>query len=337
MRVVVTGASGNVGTAVLRRLQASSAVDSVVGLARRPPADGGLASGLDGVDWVAADVTNADLVPLLRGADAVVHLAWLIQPSHQPQLMKRVNVEGSRRVFEATVEAGVPTLVYASSVGVYSPGPKDRRVDESWQRDGVATSLYGQDKAMVEATLDRVEAQHPELRAVRLRPGLIFQHDAGSEIIRYFLGRWVPAALLRPGAIPVLPFPKGVALQVVHVEDVAEAYHAALVTDNARGAYNVAGEPVLDGPDLARALGARPLPVPAALVRALADLTWRLHLQPTHPGWLDLGMSVPLMSTDRVRRDLGWSPRWQADDALRDLLAGMHERADGGTPVLAAR
>src|SRR5439155_10454129 len=87
--------------------------------------------------WTHADVASSDLVPLFRSCDAVVHLAWRIQPSRKLEVLERVNVTGSRRVFEAVEEAEVPAVIYASSVGAYSEGPKDRAVDESWPTDGV--------------------------------------------------------------------------------------------------------------------------------------------------------------------------------------------------------
>ena len=106
-------------------------------------------------------------VSLFRGAETLVHLAWLIQPSHDEQALWRVNVEGSARTFAAAAEAGVRTLIYASSVGAYSPGPKDRLVDESWPVGGVATSVYSRHKAEVERRLDDFETEHPDLRVVR--------------------------------------------------------------------------------------------------------------------------------------------------------------------------
>src|SRR5687767_7477438 len=126
MRVVVTGATGNLGTSLLAALEADPEVDSVLGLARRLPE-----IEFAKAEFREADVTATDLVPLFEGADAVVHLAWLIQPSRDEGLTEAVNVGGSERVFDAAVRAGVPKLVYASSVGAYSPGPKDRAVDES--------------------------------------------------------------------------------------------------------------------------------------------------------------------------------------------------------------
>ena len=144
MRVVVVGATGNHGTSLVRRLSRDPEVAAVTGVARRLPD-----LRLDGVDWVAADVTQDDLAPVFAGADAVVHLGWLIQPGRDEMTTHATNVEGSRAVFEAAARAEVPALVYASSVGAYSPGPKDRAVDEAWPTNGIATSFYSRHKAAV--------------------------------------------------------------------------------------------------------------------------------------------------------------------------------------------
>lgn len=331
MRVVVTGASGNVGTAVLRALTGSERVSSVVGFARRPPEDG--LPGAPDVQWLAGEVTVADLRQVFAGADAVIHLAWQIQPSHRQQQLHEVNVVGTRRVLEAVAAAGVPAVVHASSVGVYSPRTTSELVAEDYPRDGIASSSYSRDKAHCEAVLDAFELEHPEVRVVRLRPALIFQGAAGSEITRYFFGRFLPTGLVRPQALPYLPLPKGLVLQCVHALDVADAYLRVVTSDDARGAYNVAAQPALDTQALAEVFGGRPLPVPPAAVRAVVAATWHLHLQPTDGGWLDMGMQAPLLSTARIS-DLGWVARHSPADALRDLVHGINTRAGGQTPVL---
>ena len=109
MRVVIVGASGNIGTSLLEALQAEPEVESVLGLARRVPE-----LALPKTEWARADVTTDDLTAFLRGADAVVHLAWTIQPSRHEEVMRRNNVEGSSRVFRAVADAGEGTLVYGS-------------------------------------------------------------------------------------------------------------------------------------------------------------------------------------------------------------------------------
>jgi nucleoside-diphosphate-sugar epimerase len=332
LRVVVVGATGNVGTSVVRALVADPAVASVVGVARRAPATWPASPK---VTWRSADIVTDALAPVFEGADAVVHLGWLIQPSRQEAVTHAVNVDGSARVFAAAAQAGVGALVYASSVGAYSPGPKDRAMDETWPTDGVQTSFYSRHKAQVERGLDRFERAHPDVRVVRLRPGLIFKREAASEIRRYFLGPLLPSPLVRRKLIPVVPDLPGLRFQAVHADDVADAYRLAVVRDVA-GAFNVAADPVLDPAVLGDLLGARPLRVAPKVLRALADVTWKLRLQPTPPGWLDMALAVPIMDTTRAREELGWAPRSRSTEALGELLEGLRLGDGGPTPPLDA-
>ena len=328
MRVVVVGATGNVGTSLVERLAGDPEIDSILGLARRRPE-----WRVEKTDWAEADIRDDDLVPHFRGADAVVHLAWSIQPSRDLDLLWRTNVEGSTRVFRAVADAGVGALVYASSVGAYSRGPKDEKVDESWPTHGIPTSFYSRHKAEVERRLDRFEQEHPEVRSVRLRPGLIFKRESASEQRRLFAGPLFPSPLAQRGLIPFVPEIPGLRFQAVHSHDVGNAYRLAVKSD-ARGPFNVAAEPVLAPPELARILGARRVPVGQGLARLAAGLSWRLRLQPTPSGWLDLALGVPLLDSSRAERELGWKPERTAADAVRDVLAGLRERAGLPTPPL---
>jgi UDP-glucose 4-epimerase len=328
VRVVVVGASGNVGTSVLRSLAGEPSVESVLGVARRLPRER-----FAKTEWAAADVSQDDLEPLFHGADCVVHLAWLIQPSRDQQHLWRTNVLGSRRVFSAIVAAGVPSLVYASSVGTYSAGPKDRPVDESWPVDGIQTNTYARQKAIVERELDLLELERPELRVVRMRPSFIFKREAGAGVRRLFLGPFVPNPVVRPALIPVVPEHPRFRFQALHSHDAGEAYRLAIVGD-ARGAFNLAADPVLDGPQLGRLLGARPVRVPPRLFRAFVEATWRLRLQPVEGSWVDLAYGVPLLDATRARTELGWQPAWTADRALLDLMGGIADSAGLDTPPL---
>lgn len=330
MRVAIVGATGNVGTSLLRALEHDPQIESVVGIARRHP-------DLEWpkTTWAAADVTKDDLVSLFRGADAVVHLAWLIQPSHDMRAVWDTNVRGSRRVFEAAAEAGVNTIVYASSVGAYSPGPKDRLVDESWPIGGIDTSFYSRHKAEVEDLLDEFESANPSIRIVRFRPALIFKREAASEARRLFAGPFFPNFLLRRYLIPVVPRISRLRFQTVHSYDVGDAYRLALSRD-VRGAFNLAAEPVLDPEELGDLLDATPVPVAPSVLRSLTAVTWRLHLQPTPEGWLDMGLQAPLLDSTRARTELGWSPVYTSREALMDLLNGLRDGASFDTPPLAA-
>jgi nucleoside-diphosphate-sugar epimerase len=328
MRVVVTGASGNVGTSLLQSLAAEPAVDAVIGIARRLPA-----LRMPKTEWAVADVSRDDLGPLLRGADAVVHLAWLIQPSRDEATLRATNVTGSARVFEAAARAGVPAVVYASSVGTYAHGPKDRLVDESWPAAGIPTSFYSRHKAEVEALLDAFERENPSVRVVRMRPGLIFKREAASGIRRLFAGPLLPGFVVRRGLIPIVPRNGRLRFQAVHSRDAGDAYRLAVMRQ-VRGPFNLAADPVLDGERLARVLHARAVPTPAWALRGLAAVSWRLRLQPSPEGWVDMALGVPLMDSSRAREELGWRPRCDAVQAFTDLLEGLRESAGLETPPL---
>ncbi len=343
MRVAVVGGSGNAGTALLRRFAADATVTSVVGVARRVPS-GTIPPPYDVADWVRCDIgrPGADqpvvqrLVEAFAGADAVVHLAWLIQPSHMRQALRRTNVDGTRRVIEAVRRAGVPHLVAASSVGAYSPAPDDVPRREQWPTDGIRSSEYSVDKAAMERLLDEAEVLQPGLVVSRLRPALIFQKHAGAQITRYFLGRLLPARVLE-AELPSLPWPTGLRLQAVHADDVAAAYREVIVR-RVPGAFNIAADGVLHGQDVADLLaGGNLLDVAPPAARAALATAWHARAVPTSPGWLDLAMGVPVLDTSHARRMLGWAPTIPAARALTEMVAGLAEGVGGGSPPLRPR
>lgn len=328
MRVVVTGATGNVGTSVLEALGREDQVKEIVGIARRVPE-----IEMPKVEWVGADILEVDLAPFFDGADAVIHLAWAIQPSRDEAVTERINVEGSRRVFEAAAAAKAKALIYASSVGAYSPGPKERQVDESWPVDGIPTSFYSRHKAATEDMLDELEGRAPDLRIVRLRKALIFKAEAASEIRRLFAGPFLPGFLVRKQLIPLLPRVPRLRFQAVYSRDVGEAYRQAVVRD-VSGAFNIAADPEIGIEELQEFFGARSFPLPAKALRAAADLSWKLRLQPSSPGWIDLALGVPMMDSTRARTELGWEPTMTSLEALDDLLRGLRNAEGAPTPPL---
>ncbi|SEF55493.1 Nucleoside-diphosphate-sugar epimerase [Thermomonospora echinospora] len=328
MRVVVIGATGNVGTSLVQALANAPRVTSILGVARRMPR-----WQASKTEWARADITQDDLVPLLRDADAVVHLAWLFQPTHDPMVTWRNNVLGSARVFRAAADAKVPALVYASSVGAYSPGPKDRPVEEDWQTHGWPTAAYSREKAYVERLLDSFQVSQPHCRVVRMRPGFIFKRESATEQRRLFAGPLLPNRLVRAGLLPFFPDIPGLRFQALHTADAAEAYRLAVLGD-AHGPFNLAADPVLGPTELARLLRARTIPVPVRGVRAALSAAWTLGLVPASPQLFDLVLRIPIMDSGRARRELGWRPRLTALDALQDFLKGLREGAGMETPPL---
>jgi UDP-glucose 4-epimerase len=334
VRIAITGATGNVGSALLRRLTASGDHD-LVGIARRLPDMGAF---VEAVHWVSVDLTEDASTTILRdtfrGCDAVVHLAWGFQPSHDPGYLEELGVGGTRRVIDAVSAAGVPHLVHMSSVGAYSPKHNDDPVDESWPTDGVPSSPYSRHKVAAERLLDAHERAGHGTVVTRMRPGIVGQSSAGSSLLRYAVPAILPARVV--GLVPVVPLDHRLAIPMVHADDVADAIDRVL-RSRAPGAFNLAADPAITTHHIAAALGARSVHVPASVVRAAVAGSWHARLQQVDPGWVDLGYSVPLLDTARALRELGWSPRTDAVSVLEETVAGMREATAGRTPVLRPR
>ncbi|WP_072803292.1 NAD-dependent epimerase/dehydratase family protein [Rhodococcoides yunnanense] len=333
MRIVVTGATGNVGTALLRRL-VDEDVD-VVGIARRRPPD---MPPYNGIRWHEIDLATAEaedrMTRVLHDTDAVVHLAIGFQPMRDRDYLRRTNVSGTAAVAAAAVRAGVPRLVHMSSSGVYSPGAYDRRVDETWSRDGVPSSTYSADKAAAEHILDRIESSADRMTIVRLRPGLIGQYAFGSALLRYALPDLVPSWIV--DHIPVLPMDRSISLPAVATADVAEAIVSAL-TCRHTGAFNLSAPTPVRVDDFRSVLSARPVPIPRRVMRSVTAATFAAHLQSVHPGWLDLAYETPLLDTTRAQQLLGWTPELDGPAVLAETVRGMRDVAGGTSRPLRRR
>ena len=221
LRVLVLGATGNLGSALVERLVERSDVQ-VVAVARRLPEPDARD---ERVEYRAADITTDDLDALVTGVDAVVHLAWAIQPMHDPHRTWQINTGGTARLLTALERAGTRVVVHASSIGAYPPAADDRRVDETTPPSGIGHVPYSVQKAYDEALLDAFELR-TTCRVVRLRPALVLQRAAGAEYEGLFLGALGSRALgaLRRLRAP-LPLPRDLRFAVVAAHDVAAPTH----------------------------------------------------------------------------------------------------------------
>jgi UDP-glucose 4-epimerase len=334
MRVVITGASGNVGTALLRVLPAEH---HVVGVVRRPPVQQGV---YQRASWCSVDLTEENAIAELRqvfdGADVVVHLAWGFQPTRDTRYLTRLGVGGTSAVLQAAHAASVGHLVHMSSVGTYAAGSYGMRVDESWPTTGIQSSPYSRDKSAAEVILDEYEQRlgNAAIPIARMRPGFILQRAAASGLMRYALPGYVPMQLVP--WLPLLPLDRRLCIPLVHADDVAEAI-SRVIEKRAAGPFNLAAEPPIGRDDVAAALGARPVHIPSGVLGALVELSWRARLQHIDRGWLDLAFTVPLLDCSRARGELSWDPKWSSTDALADLLDGVAHRIHADSPPLRPR
>ncbi|GAB7070975.1 NAD-dependent epimerase/dehydratase family protein [Mycolicibacterium hodleri] len=337
-RIVVTGASGNVGAGVLRALARCEPDAEVIGVCRRPPTHGEL---YRGVRWHSVDLSSPDaawdLAPAMRDADVVVHLALAIQPAHDDGYLYRANVSGTQALLDAMVTAGVRHLVYASSLGIYAPGLGEP-VSETWPTTGQPSSTYSRHKVMVETMLDEFELRRPDVVIARFRPTVVVQREAASELRSLYVGPVVPQTaftLLHRRLLPIIPLPEGLALQFVHADDVGDAA-VRLMQRRAHGSFNVAAD-ALDQAHIAALVGARPVEVQPALMRRAVTALHRLRLVAVTPGWYDVATRSPLMDTSKIRDELDWRPAHSSTDAARELIDGLAHGAVGPSAAMGSR
>jgi len=266
-----------------------------------------------------------------------VHLAWALLPDRQPELLHRVNVEGTERVLAAAGAAGVQHLVHMSSLGTYAAGPQGQPIGEDWPITGIPTSTYSQQKSTCERAVQEFAVTYPDVTVSLTRPTLVLQPDAASEIGRYFLGPILfPLARAVPGPVArllPLPLPGELRLSFVHADDVADAI-ARILDRRAPGPFNLAAPPIFDADGLARAVGARRVPVPTIVLRTGMQVAFLSHLLQIEPGWLDMGLGVPPLDTTRARIQLDWRARHSGGDLLREFVAALGRGEGGSGPLL---
>jgi nucleoside-diphosphate-sugar epimerase len=320
----VTGPTGDIGRSLLRALDRSRDIKAVNAMARRPfdPEEAGLRK----TRYRQGDVLDRESVDrLVQDADVVVHLAFLILGGLEET--ERINIEGSRNVFEATVAAKAQRLVYASSVAAYGfHADNPEQLTEDVPPRGTERHYYSAQKAKLEGVLNEITAGSAT-SAYAFRPCIVAGPDALAllENIPYIqLSDKMPGAVLRalelmPALKPVLPDP-GVPFQLVHHDDVATALRAAVVGRGEPGVYNLAGPGELTMSDLASALGWYSVPMPEIAMDAAAELVARLPFVPAEAQWIEAVRTPVLMNTAKARRELGWRPRHDARETLQQMV-----------------
>ncbi|MBS1677198.1 MAG: NAD-dependent epimerase/dehydratase family protein [Actinobacteria bacterium] len=330
LTVSVTGPTGEIGGSLIDALERSEAVDAVRGMARRPfdPA----AAGWRKATYQRGDILDrGHLAELFGGADVAVHLAFSIFGDREET--RRINLEGSRNVFEAAVDAGVERLVYASSVAAYGFHPENPQpLTEEAPAIGSSRFYYSAQEAELEESLDEILAGS-ELAAYVFRPCIVAGPRA-TMLIEQTVGAvrlGDPLPRLRRHVLGRVPLPRptlpdaGVPLQLVHHDDVAAALAAAVEGKGPPGAYNLAGDGQILIADIARALGWHSIRVPRSALGATSAVAGRLSFISPQLEWGTALTTPVLMDTTKAREELGWEPRFDAAETLLQTAVSARE------------
>jgi nucleoside-diphosphate-sugar epimerase len=323
LTVAVTGPTGEIGISAVEALEREPAVKRIIGMARRPFDPGALG-------WAKTEYRQGDILDraavdaLVADADVVVHLAYLIMGSRAES--REINLTGTRHVFEATVHGPPTRLVYTSSVAAYgfhSDNPLP--LTEDVPARGSAEHYYSEQKAECEALLRDVTSD-TGLEVYVLRPCVVAGPKAtalADSMPWRKLAEALPAPLrtaaaVIQGSLPLLPDP-GIALQLVHHDDVATAIALATIGAGEPGVYNLAGDGEVSLTEVAHATGTRAIPVPRAVVYAASAALARLPMVPAMAEWIHVARTSVAMDTTRAKNVLGWRPAYSSRETLDDL------------------
>jgi nucleoside-diphosphate-sugar epimerase len=271
---------------------------------------------------------HAALREAFAGADVVVHLAFMVTGASSADTIRAINVDGTLNAFLATAAAGATRFVYASSVAAYGFHPDNPvGMTEEWPIRPAARLFYAREKAELEQLLQDEARAHPELELYLVRPPVVLgPHTLGAKAT-------VPEPVARASRtlldfvdrVP-LPIPApapDVQVQFIHEDDVGQALLKCVLGDGPPGAYNIAGDGILTGADIARELGLAPIPIPARAVHAAARAAASL---PRPPGvlpateWIEAISHPAIMDTSKAKEKLGWRPQYTGLEALRETL-----------------
>lgn len=327
LTVAVTGPTGTFGHGLMPLLESDDRISRVIGMARRPfdPA----ALGWSKMEYRQGDVRDPDaLRRAFEDADVVVHLAFLITGTASREVTRDINVGGTLNTFRAAADVGAQRFVYASSLAAYG-FHRDNPVGmtEEWPTRAARRLFYAQEKAELEDLLAAEESGADDMGLYLLRPPIVGGPNAmGAKDVLPGpldrLGRTVGGALLR-SRVPWPVLAPDAPIQLIHEDDVGQAFLLCVVGAGPPGAYNIAADGLVTGSDVVRELGLTPLPVPAGIVHAAAR---GLAALPSPPGlpplteWVEAMSHPAVMDVSKAKRVLGWRPRWSALDTLHATI-----------------
>jgi|SRR5215211_985967 len=321
MRTFVTGATGFIGAHVARKLLDRG--DQVVALVRSPDKASDLRE--QGAELIEGDLSDVDAIKRgVEGAEAVFHVGAIYRlgiPKKDREGMIDTNVGGTERVLDAAHEAGVPRIVYVSTVNVFG-NTGGRVVDETYRRDESEGFLSCYDETKYRShkvAEERIARGYP---IVMVQPGGVYGPNDHSEV-----GNMIEQ--VRTGKLKAKAFPD-MGIMLVYVEDVADGVLLAHDKGEIGESYVLAGEKTTMGEIVDRAAelsGRKPprLTMPTLMIKASAPLGPlvgpALGFPPNLRELISASDGVTYWATDdKARRELGFQPR-DMETGLRETLA----------------
>ncbi len=299
MRYLITGGSGYIGGRLTEILVGRDETELIVNVDVRAPA-----VPWPKVEFVQGDVRDRERIRGLladREIDAIVHLAFVLNPIHDEARMYDIDVNGTAAVLEAASAAGTGQVLVASSATAYGAWPDSPRpIAEDQPVRGAPDFSYARDKAEIDRLCQLWAVQNPDRVMTIVRPCIVFGPNVDNYIIRSLEN------------YPYMPVLDGVdeELQLVHEDDVVSAL-IGLLDAKAEGPFNVAGDGTMTWGDCARLIGTKTREISFRTQYRIARLMWKLHFPRVDapPGNLHFVRHHWLVSTEKLKATTGWAPQ----------------------------
>lgn len=299
MKIALTGASGRLARTVINLLINDPEIESITALDAKP-----FNFNNNKIKFYQCDVRNPEIGHFFNGCDTVIHLAFIVEQSsgYNRATIDKINVGGTKNVFNAIAASGVKQAIYTSSIAAYGSDPENAGhclTEETNVRE-LPEFYYAQNKAVIETWLDGFEAGHRDIQIAILRPSIFFSEKPEQGIFRNLFTRRIVVAVRGMDA-PV---------HITHGDDVAKACVLAL-KKRAHGKFNVSSDEPLTIAQMAGVLGKRFIALPKIML-VINYLAFRFNLIDIDPIWtLCFSGNGVLVSSKKIRNELGWEPRYK--------------------------
>jgi UDP-glucose 4-epimerase len=315
MRYVITGGSGYIGSRLVDLLERRDDTEKIVICDLAPPKAYRPRTEFERVD--VRDRAGVRAVLDRVRPDVLVHLAFILNPSHDEEFAYNVDVNGTQNVLEAADRAGTGQVLVTTSGVAYGAFPDNSvPLTEDDPVRGVAGFSYARDKTESDRLCQLWAATHPDRVMTIVRPCIVF----GPNVDNYLVRLWTK----QPFAVDVGTIDTHT--QFVHEDDVVEGITALLLGRHG-GAFNVAGDGLMTNRECAELIGVPIRRMPLRLYRGLARVMWRLRQSEIPPGGIEFALHSWLVSNEKLKRTTGWTPKYSSRETFEITM-----RAHGKLP-----
>lgn len=309
MRYVITGGSGYLGSRLVEKLAEQDETERIVLTDIRPPR-----ATHPKTEYRELDIRSPEMTSLLEAEkpDALVHLAFILNPIHDEALMYDIDVNGTQNALEAAERAGVSQVLVASSATAYGAWPDNPvPIPEEQPVRGTPEFPYARDKAEIDRMTQLWAAQHPDRVVTIVRPAMVY----GPAVDNYLVRTWE--------RFPFFPLLNGdnPPVQFVHEDDVVDAL-TGLIDQRKPGAFNIGGDGALTWGACAEMVGLRARPVRAKTMRTVMKALWAVRFPrvETPPGNADFIRYPWVIANEKLKREIGWQPKYDSREAFETAI-----------------